>query len=235
MRSKLLVVLSLVTVGVVAAISPTVNAEHAGAPFDASSPPGELRADASRLSLGHNTACVILDAGTVRCWGSNNQGQVGLGISQTPIGANETPDSFPTLDLGGLRALEVATSESHSCARLIDRSVRCWGGQTFGPMLGVPGSPGRVGDNESPTAIPPVSLGLAANAIAVGNLHSCALLEDGSVRCWGDGRFGQLGQGNREDIGDNETPASVRALGPGRTASDRRGARRRRRHHPVLG
>lgn len=195
--------------------TPTAQAEHASAPA------GTARDDALRLALGHEATCVILDNGNLRCWGNNNVGQLGLGISTTPVGRDQTPDSFPTVDLGGRSVAEVATGELHTCARLDDGAVRCWGGQTFGPMLGVPGSPSRVGDGEPPTSIGPVNLGGSATAVASGNFSSCAILADGSMRCWGAGDNGRLGYGNTNDIGDDETPAAAGAvpLGPARTAT----------------
>ena len=46
-------------------------------------------------------------------------------------------------------------------------------------------------------------------ALSLGDRHSCALLDDGGVRCWGEGSFGRLGTGNQNDIGDDETPGSI--------------------------
>jgi alpha-tubulin suppressor-like RCC1 family protein len=45
--------------------------------------------------------------------------------------------------------------------------------------------------------------------IAAGEQHTCAVLETGTVRCWGNNHFGQLGYGNTAPVGDDETPASV--------------------------
>lgn len=45
--------------------------------------------------------------------------------------------------------------------------------------------------------------------VAAGCAFSCALLSDHSVKCWGTGEFGALGQGNTKDIGDDELPSSV--------------------------
>lgn len=217
MRTHVLVVLATFVGAIGVMASQAAHAEVGGAPFDGNSPPGELVEDASRLSLGHNTACVVLDNGNARCWGVNNVGQTGIGINQTPIGRDETPDTFPTVDLGGQRVLEIATQEGHSCALLFDKSVQCWGS---GDYIGVPGAPSRVGDSEPPSSIDPVQLGGTVEAIALGNFHSCAILTSGAVRCWGDASSGQMGLGNQNAIGDDEDPASVGPvpLGPGRTA-----------------
>ncbi len=220
MRGRVLISLALLIASIGVAATPTVRAEPGGAPIGGPTPFERVN-DARRLSLGHETACVILDSGNLRCWGSNNVGQAGVGVPGVAvIGDDETADAFPTIDLAGQFVDEVATSEGHSCALMRDRNVRCWGGQTFGAVLGVPGSENRVGDDEAPATIGPVALGGDAQAIAVGNFHSCALLIDGSIRCWGNARHGQLGYGSEQEVGDNETPAQLGPvpIGPGRTA-----------------
>ena len=85
------------------------------------------------------------------------------------------------------RAIGVATGEVHTCALLDDHRVKCWGNNSFG-QLGYGdtrdrgGSPADMGDN-----LPIVDLGTGrtATAIAASRYASCAILDDGSVRCWG--------------------------------------------------
>jgi hypothetical protein len=74
-----------------------------------------------------------------------------------------------------------------------------------------------VGDDELASSANPVSLGGPAKAIAVGVMHSCALLQSGEVRCWGDNLAGQSGTLDPSNIGDDETPDSIEpiALGEG--------------------
>jgi hypothetical protein len=50
-------------------------------------------------------------------------------------------------------------------------------------------------------------------------LHSCVLRDTGKVRCWGRGSFGQLGYGNKDMIGDDETPASAGDIDVGGTVT----------------
>lgn len=93
--------------------------------------------------------------GSVRCWGANGAGQLGIGSTRA-IGDDERPRSAPAVDLGGHRATAIATGLSHTCALLDDRTVRCWGSGSAG-QLGY-GSPDAVGDDERPSAAGPVDL-----------------------------------------------------------------------------
>jgi len=87
--------------------------------------------------------------------------------------------------------------------------VRCWGYGGNGE-LGY-GNRNAVGDDEAPGSVGPVDLGFARTAVAIsaGGSHTCARLDDASVRCWGYGGNGRLGLCNEFDVGDNEAPGSV--------------------------
>ena len=69
----------------------------------------------------------------------------------------------------------------------------------------------------------PGSVRGAQSAITAGGSHSCALLANGQVKCWGYNGFGQLGQGNTSQLGDgpNEMGDNLALiqLGSGRTAT----------------
>ncbi|MDQ6804834.1 MAG: hypothetical protein M3065_07660, partial [Actinomycetota bacterium] len=85
------------------------------------------------------------------------------------------------------------------------------------------GNTTTIGDNELPASVGPVDVGLnrAASAISAGGAHTCARLDDASVRCLGSGANGRLGYCNQNDIGDDEPPA---AAGPVALQQDGRGA-----------
>ncbi|MGB7587662.1 MAG: hypothetical protein WBM00_03025, partial [Solirubrobacterales bacterium] len=173
-----------------------------------------------RIDVGFSHTCAIAGDGTVRCWGENNFGGEGLlGYPGTPMATS--PNSVGPVDLGaGRTAVKIATGSDHTCAILDNGSVRCWGSGGSG-QLGY-GNTNAIGDNETPGSVGPVNLGAGRTAVAItaGAFHTCAILDNGSVICWGYNNFGQLGNGNTNTIGDNETPASVGPLdlGPGRTA-----------------
>ncbi len=113
------------------------------------------------------------------------------------------------LDAGGV----------HSCAVLPAGSVRCWGFGAGG-ALGY-ASTETIGDDEPPATAGPVDLGSArtATAVATGDAHTCALLDDRSVRCWGFGGDGRLGYADTASVGDDEAPATVRPVDLGGAAT----------------
>jgi alpha-tubulin suppressor-like RCC1 family protein len=171
------------------------------------------------LSAGGFHTCAILDTGKVRCWGLGTFGRLGYG-NVNSIGDNETPASAVPVSLGAGRAVAITAGGEHTCALLGSGKVRCWGRSQFG-QLGH-GTTSSIGDNELPSSVGPVALGTGRRAVAISatHNHTCALLDNGRVRCWGDGANGRLGLGNITTIGDNEAPASVGPvnLGTGRRA-----------------
>ena len=121
----------------------------------------------------------------------------------------------------GRTAVAVSAGEFHTCALLDNATVRCWGDAELG-RLGY-GNTDRIGDNETPGSVGPVSFGGSRTALSVGagGSHTCAILDDRSVRCWGNAGNGLIGYGITNNIGDDETPAAVGAvdIGSGRTAA----------------
>lgn len=158
-----------------------------------------------QLAAGMQHTCALLDTGSVRCWGLADEGRLGYGNSEN-IGDDETPADAGDVDIGG-KVVQIAADAYGTCALLESGSVRCWGSGQFGE-LGY-GNTEDIGDDETPADAGDVPLGAKATYIDVGFLHACAILDTGAVRCWGRAAPGCLGYGNVEDIGDDETPASV--------------------------
>jgi alpha-tubulin suppressor-like RCC1 family protein len=163
---------------------------------------------ATVVSAGNGATCAILDNQTLKCWGYNLHGFLGLGNTiGRGGGANQMGDNLPAINLGvGRSPVSVAVGrDSHTCVLLDNGTVKCWGYNAYG-QLGL-GDVSNRGDSagEMGDALPAVDLGLGrtASAIAVGADHSCALLDDATVKCWGYNEYGQLGLGDRRNRGDD--------------------------------
>lgn len=183
---------------------------------------------AAKIYAGASHACAILDNNQTKCWGNGGNGRLGLGnTAHRGDNANEMGDNLPAVDLGtGRHALELALGSTHTCARLDNNTVKCWGAGGAG-RLGYEGTTNR-GDNanEMGDNLPAVDLGTGRTAvkIAAGLDYSCAILDDGTVKCWGENQRGQLGKDGTGDLGDatSEMGDFLTAIniGVGRTAVD---------------
>lgn len=169
---------------------------------------------ATAIAVGAEHACALLAGGTVRCWGHNFAGELGYGVLED-VGDNEVPATFAAVNVGGT-VTQISAGEFHTCALLSTGAVRCWGAGDFGE-LGY-GNLNDVGDNEQPATVTTVNVGGRVAEISAGSEHTCALLDTGNVRCWGSGTHGELGYGNLNDVGDNETPAAAGDIALGGTA-----------------
>ena len=175
---------------------------------------------ALKLSTGVQSTCALLDNNTVKCWGRNDYGQLGQGSTDNlGDGASEMGDSLSAIDLGTNRtaqdieqgclgtnrtALEVTAGLNHTCVRLDNNTVKCWGLSDYG-QLGQ-GNTNTLGDgaNELGDNLTAVDLGTNRTAIEItaGKEFSCARLDNSDVKCWGRSDYGQLGQGNTTTKGD---------------------------------
>ena len=148
------------------------------------------------VSAGYDFTCAVKSDRTVKCWGANAfYGQLGDGTgvnSPTPVSVS-----------GISTATMVAAGYYHACALLADGTVQCWGLNSNGQL--------GEGDDSPSVANAPVSvLGISnATMVAAGMSHTCVLLADGTVKCWGDNSFGQLGDGTNDS---SFTPVSVSGI-----------------------
>ncbi len=147
-------------------------------------------------AAGAAHTCALDDAGNVYCWGSSNNGQLGLGPDSGPRDA-----PVPVPGLSGVKAL--AAGRAHTCAvAQQDGSVRCWGANNVG-QLGL-----DVFGSDMP--VPKLVAGLVdVVAITAGDSHTCAATADGVTYCWGSNNSGQLGL---NDTSDRLKPTVVPAL-----------------------
>ncbi|WP_372241110.1 RCC1 domain-containing protein [Corallococcus terminator] len=165
----------------------------------------------TKLAAGGNHSCVLLDTGLVRCWGQNTYGQLGYN-SKDNLGDGEPVASFGYVNLGGA-AVRITVGLEHSCAVMATGKVRCWGRNQYG-QLGY-GHINSIGDDEQPWKAGDVDLGGAtATDVVAGDNHTCALLSNNKMLCWGRNGLGQLGYAHINHIGDNELPSSQVAFEP---------------------
>ncbi|MFU8806085.1 MAG: protein kinase domain-containing protein, partial [Bradymonadaceae bacterium] len=158
-----------------------------------------------QIGAGKFHTCALLETGTVRCWGQNTHGQLGYGHTRN-IGDTEIPSVAGDVDVGG-DVTQISLGRAHTCALLDEGRVRCWGWNRDG-QLGY-GHTDDVGTTTSPSKAGDIDVGEPVKYISAGGLHTCALLHDGRVRCWGDNKFGQLGYGHRRSVGDEYAPWSM--------------------------
>lgn len=182
-----------------------------------------LGANAAAVAAGFEHTCAITDIGAVRCWGHGTRGRLGYG-NNDDIGNDEPPADAGDLILvpASLPANTVASAlalgREHSCVLFSTGDVVCWGRNDAGQLA--TGNNADWGDmaDETPSALEPIDLGGSASAIAAGQDHTCALLEGGSVVCWGENGKGQLGLGTTSDVGIATTPAMAGTVDLGGSA-----------------
>jgi alpha-tubulin suppressor-like RCC1 family protein len=143
-----------------------------------------------QVVAGNLHTCRRTTAGAIECWGSNVAGQ--LGIPQLPLARTATPTVVTGLG-SGMRW--VSAGNSASCAATNGGQVTCWGNNQHG-MLGTGTPYPDLARSYEPVFVKGAS---SVVQVEVGHYHACALRTDGTVRCWGDNEFGQLGDGSYDD------------------------------------
>jgi hypothetical protein len=133
-------------------------------------------------------SCLITVAGEARCWGSNWSGQLGVG--------DTNHRSIPTAvtGLAGLTVVDIAIGQWHVCFMYTDgviaqHGVKCVG-RNIVRMLG-------TGATTDPTLTPTDVVGLTSGVVEIeaGMWHSCAIMNDSTMKCWGNSGVGELGNG----------------------------------------
>jgi alpha-tubulin suppressor-like RCC1 family protein len=165
-----------------------------------------------QIAVGSTHTCALLEDGILRCWGRNGSGELGFGtfiVNNLNVfifgdDAGETPNTIavPITD-----AIQISLGATHTCVITTGKKVRCWGNNADG-QLGY-GNTNNIGDNELLETAGFVNLGADVQQLGLGLNHSCVLLENSTIKCWGDSSVGQLGYGNTNDIGDSELPNDV--------------------------
>ena len=142
-----------------------------------------LGGDVIEINSGYHHTCALIDNGEVKCWGGNSGGGTiipGSAHYQSPV----------KIDLNQ-EAISVSAGNQHSCAVLIDGSISCWGSNNNG-QLGLGYSSYGSSPPSQVTGFPS---GVKAVSVNSGQAYSCALMEDGTLYCWGENYWGQIGIG----------------------------------------
>lgn len=151
-------------------------------PVDVSGLGNSVRA----IAAGGAHTCALMAEGGVKCWGANSAGQLGSGIDSN----SSVPVDVSGLE-GGVTAL--AAGGAHTCAVGSGGGVKCWGSNAYA-QLGT----GTTTDARIPMGVS--DLDGWVSAVVAGDLHSCALMTDGGVKCWGYAGSGGLGVGVPADV-----------------------------------
>jgi alpha-tubulin suppressor-like RCC1 family protein len=139
--------------------------------------------DVMQIDAAGYHSCALLKLGQVKCWGSNQYGQLGNG----ELG-RETNQATPTAVSELFQVKQIALSDRHSCALRTDGQVKCWGAN-FSGRLGH-GDTDEARHQSKPIQVSDLS---DVTQLSAGQGHTCALLSSQKVKCWGWNAYGQLG------------------------------------------
>jgi alpha-tubulin suppressor-like RCC1 family protein len=148
---------------------------------------------ATVLGTGYHHSCVVL-SGSTWCWGLNDHGQLGNGT------ATNSTRAVRVRQLAPLTA--ISPGDAHTCGLESQGGVECWGSDHYGQL-----GPAASGDSDMPVTVS--GLGPVSAISVGGGDHTCALLKDQTVRCWGRNDRGQLGNGA---TANSPTPVAVTGL-----------------------
>ena len=152
-------------------------------------------ANAVNVVAGELHSCALINDGTVKCWGSNDNSQVG---DRTTTNRNQA-----TVVTGLTNVVALSLGYNHTCALISDQTVKCWGANTYG----------QLGDGSQSTRTAPTAVTSLSNVVALsaGGHTTCALVrntdDSEALKCWGNGEFGQMG--NATTTITNPMPVTV--------------------------
>ena len=157
--------------------------------------------DATAIAISYDHSCALHQTGSISCWGSNEDGQLGDGTndhSSVPVKVQGTED-----------AIAVSAGGAFSCALNNDGDISCWGTNGVGQL-----GDGTGGTFHDYSPVPVKVVGINdATAITTSLFDACALRQTGTISCWGDNDLGQLGDGtggNERDV--SLVPARVQGI-----------------------
>ena len=154
-----------------------------------------LSSGVSTVSAGQSYTCAVITAGGLKCWGSNHYGKLGDGTAT---------DRSTQVDVTGLTSgvAAVSTGSYHTCAVTTTGGLKCWGSNRYGQL-----GDGTATDRSTQVDVTGLTSGVAA--VSTGSFHTCAVTTTGGLKCWGQNRYGQLGDGTTSI---RSTPVDVSGL-----------------------
>src|SRR2546427_6303076 len=219
-KANVLVVLAVLTLGCVLAKDEAAAQAITVTPANPTISVGQTQqfratgiSTAVAVAAGCFHTCALLANGTVQCWGENDFGQLGNGTSDPVPGSPTTVNPTPVTVSGMTTAVAISAGGWHTCARLGDGRVQCWGQNTYG-QLGDGATIAPSAPSRSPTPVTVTGITTAV-AMEAGIFHTCALLADGTLQCWGRNDEGRLGNGT---TANSSTPTTVSGITPAAVA-----------------
>lgn len=134
---------------------------------------------ATQVSVGGNHSCALLSSGQVECWGFGDLGNGATSGSDTPV---------PVSGISTATEVSAGAGRNYTCALLSSGQVECWGRENAAGELGN----GTKTESDVPSKVTGIT---DATQVSAGFGHTCARLSSGHAECWGEGTFGQLGNG----------------------------------------
>ncbi|RYF40158.1 MAG: RCC1 repeat-containing protein, partial [Cytophagaceae bacterium] len=136
------------------------------------------------VGVGSKHSCAVTSTGGIKCWGNNASGQLGdstLVSKSTPVDVSGLTSGYKT----------VVSGATYSCALTTGGGVKCWGSNATGSL-------GNSSFIDSNSGVDVTGLGSGVKYLfANRGGHSCVVTTSGGAKCWGDNRFGQLGDGTQ--------------------------------------
>ena len=143
-----------------------------------------------QIDLGISHTCATRTDGSLWCWGRGSLGQLGLGGTSNQSTPQKVLEGDPDLAMGWE---QLSAGGNHTCATRTDGSLWCWGQGQSG-RLGLGDTTNRTAPQQVLANDPDFATGW--EKLSAGGSHTCATRTDGSLWCWGNGAFGQLGLSN---------------------------------------
>jgi len=138
------------------------------------------------LATGEGHVCALMDNRRIKCWGTNDEGELGYGDTRAR-GANSSDmgDALPVVDLGTDRtAIAIAAGQAATCAILDNGTAKCWGL----PMLNGSGATKPIGTNPADMGDDLLPLDFGGRRpvqVAMGHYYAFALMDDQTIWSWG--------------------------------------------------